>query len=100
MQGLQVAPAELEELLRDHPSIEDAAVVGIPHDVYGEVPRAFVVPKNGITLKAVDVKAFIADKVAKHKQLVGGVVTVGEIPKNPSGKILRRQLRLQYSHTT
>lgn len=86
-------PAELEELLRDHPNIKDAAVVGIPHEAFGEVPKAFVVPKDRAAFKEEDVKAYVARKVARHKQLVGGVVTVNEIPKNPSGKILRRQLR-------
>lgn len=89
-------PAELEEVLRNHPNIEDAAVVGIPHEAYGEVPRAFVVPKNGAILDERDVEAYVAAKVAKHKRLVGGVVSVKAIPKNPSGKILRRQLRASY----
>lgn len=93
MKGLQVPPAELEEVLRDHPSVQDAAVVGVPHEAYGEVPRAFVVLKKGALLDEEDVKAYVADRVARHKRLVGGVVTVPEIPKNPSGKILRRQLR-------
>lgn len=93
VKGFQVAPAELEAILREHPSVDDVGVVGVADSVLGEVPRAFVVVKPGQEVKGRHLEEFVASKVAKHKQLKGGVVFVGAIPKNPSGKILRRELR-------
>jgi acyl-coenzyme A synthetase/AMP-(fatty) acid ligase len=87
-----VAPAELEEILRSHPDIEDAAVVGVPDDRAGEVPTAYVVPRRP-DISEEDVKGFVAAKVSEHKQLKGGVHFLTSIPKSLSGKILRRQLR-------
>lgn len=88
--GLQVAPAELEAVLLSHPKILDAAVIGVEQNG-SEVPRAFVVVGKKISEK--EVKDFVKSKVASYKQLRGGVVFIDAIPKNPSGKILRRQLR-------
>ncbi|CAJ0607097.1 unnamed protein product [Cylicocyclus nassatus] len=92
VKGLQVAPAELEDLLLAHPLIRDAAVIGIPDKRSGELPRAFVVRASD-SLTEEDVKAWIKDKVSSHKQLAGGVEFLREIPKSPAGKILRRVLR-------
>jgi 4-coumarate--CoA ligase len=88
--GLQVAPAELEGVLLSHPSILDAAVIGVEQDGT-EVPRAFVVIGKKISEK--EIKAFVKSRVAGYKQLRGGVVFVDAIPKNASGKILRKELR-------
>jgi len=87
-----VAPAELEEILRSHPDIDDAAVVGVPDERAGEVPMAFVVPRRP-DISEEDVKNFVDAKVSEHKHLKGGVQFLTAIPKNPSGKILRRQLK-------
>ncbi|RZC41555.1 4-coumarate--CoA ligase 1-like, partial [Asbolus verrucosus] len=93
VKGFQVAPAELEEILRNYPGVEDAAVIGVPHPVHGEVPKAFVVTKAGESIKPRHLEEFVAAKVAKHKHLTGGVVLMETIPKSASGKILRRELR-------
>ncbi|KAF2878839.1 hypothetical protein ILUMI_27328 [Ignelater luminosus] len=93
VKGFQVAPAELEELIRDHPDVEDAAVVGVPHPDFGEVPKAFVVPRKNVNFSGVRIQEYVASKAAKYKHLIGGVVTIGSIPKTASGKILRRQLK-------
>jgi len=90
--GMQVAPAELEGLLLTHPAIADAAVIPVPDEEAGEVPKAFVVLKAGQTLSAEDVMTFIGGKVAPHKK-IRRVAFVNEIPKSASGKILRRILR-------
>jgi acyl-CoA synthetase (AMP-forming)/AMP-acid ligase II len=87
--GYQIAPAELEALLLTHPAIADAAVIGIPDEEAGEVPKAFVVPGAPLTPEAVT--AFVAEHVAPYKK-VRAVELVDEIPKSPSGKILRRVL--------
>ncbi|KAF5301687.1 hypothetical protein FQR65_LT08774 [Abscondita terminalis] len=97
VKGFQVAPAELEDLLRGHPDVLDAAVIGIPHSQYGEVPRAYLVPKPDHNIKPDTIKDFIADKVANYKQLLGGISVIDAIPKNMSGKILRKDLKSLYN---
>lgn len=96
VKGFQVAPAELEVILRDHPDVADAAVVGQSHPISGEVPRAFIVPKQNAKATENDLKNFVAKKVAVYKHLDGGVTFIDSIPKNASGKILRRVLKEQY----
>jgi acyl-CoA synthetase (AMP-forming)/AMP-acid ligase II len=85
--GYQIAPAELEALLLSHDEIADAAVIPIQDDEAGEVPKAFVVG----SVTADEVKAFVAERVAPYKKL-RAVEVIDEIPKSPSGKILRRIL--------
>lgn len=97
VKGFQVPPAELEGVLRSHPDVQDAAVIGVPHELYGEVPRAYVVAKKGRDLSAEGLQEFVTGKVAQYKQLKGGVEFVSEIPKNAAGKILRRQIKLAYA---
>ena len=92
VKGFQVPPAELEGLLLTHPDIADAAVIGVPDEESGELPKAFVTPKPGVELGEDDVKDFVAGKVATYKKL-GFVEFIDEIPKSASGKILRRELR-------
>ncbi len=88
--GYQIAPAELESLLMEHPGVRDAAVIPKADDEAGEVPKAFIVPREpGLDLNAV--LAFVAEKVAPYKK-IRHIEIVDAIPKNPSGKILRRQL--------
>ena len=90
--GYQVPPAEIEGLLLTHSKIKDAAVIGIPDDFAGELPLAFVV-KADESLTEDEVIEFVAKTASPAKRLHGGVRFVDEIPKNPSGKILRRELR-------
>ncbi|KAK7057170.1 hypothetical protein R3P38DRAFT_2839692, partial [Favolaschia claudopus] len=91
--GLQVAPAELEAVLISHPKIMDAGVIGVyDHQLATEVPRAYVVADQS-AINASAIKDFVKSRLASHKQLRGGVQFVAAIPKSPSGKILRRELR-------
>ncbi len=92
--GFQVPPAELEALLVTHPSVADAAVIGIPDPEAGELPKAFIALKKDVSLTAEEIQQFIADQVAHYKQ-IRLVEFVSEIPKSASGKILRRLLRDQ-----
>lgn len=75
-----------------------ATLLGIPHDRYGEVPRAYIVPKSK-TPDESSVKKFVESKTAEHKHLLGGVEFIEVIPKAPSGKILRRVLKNKYLAT-
>lgn len=93
VRSFQVAPAELEGVLTSHPDITDAAVVGVPDDRSGELPRAYIVPRQGASLSASEIKSFTRGQLASYKSLEGGIVFVSEIPKLPSGKILKRVLR-------
>jgi acyl-CoA synthetase (AMP-forming)/AMP-acid ligase II len=91
--GLQVAPAELEALLHTHPGVSDAAVIRRPHARTGEVPVAVVVPSGDLEPRAL--ATWVAERVAPHKRL-GDVVLAGAIPRTPSGKILRRELAARF----
>jgi acyl-CoA synthetase (AMP-forming)/AMP-acid ligase II len=87
--GLQIAPAELEATLLAHPSVADAAVIPVPDESAGEVPKGFVVLKGDATPD--QIMAFVAERVAPYKKL-RALQVVDQIPKSPSGKILRRVL--------
>jgi len=90
--GYQVAPAELEALLLTHPEIADAAVVAALDEEAGEVPKAFVVLKDGSELDAEAVMQFVASQVAPHKK-VRAVSFIDAVPKSSAGKILRKDLK-------
>src|SRR5207244_7524697 len=87
--GYQIAPAELEALLLTNPAISDAAVIPVPDEEAGEIPKAFVVTDGSITPEGVS--QFVAAHVSPYKKL-RAVEIIDEIPKAPSGKILRRVL--------
>ncbi|MFP5332931.1 MAG: 4-coumarate--CoA ligase family protein [Acidimicrobiia bacterium] len=90
--GFQVPPAELEGILLTHPDISDAAVIGVPDEEAGEIPKAFVVVRSGAAMSAQDVMDHVAGHVASYKQ-IRLVEFIDAIPKSASGKILRRELR-------
>lgn len=89
--GFQVPPAELEALLISHPNVDDVAVIGVPDLEAGELPKAFIVRRGDVT--SGEIMEFVAKRVIPQKKLRGGVEFIDEIPKSPSGKILRRLLR-------
>ena len=81
--GMQIAPAELEALLLEHPAIADAAVVPMPDDAAGQVPKAFVVARGNVTPD--EVMAYVAQRVAPFKRL-RAVELIDQIPKSPVGQ--------------
>ena len=89
-----MAPSELEDLIRRHPGVNDVAVVGVPDERAGELPRAYVVRKNRNVLDQ-DVIDYVSEHVAPHKRLAAGVMFVETLPKNQTGKLLRRELKAQ-----
>jgi acyl-CoA synthetase (AMP-forming)/AMP-acid ligase II len=93
--GYQVPPAELEAVLLTHPSIADAAVIGVRDAESGEeVPKAFVVKQSGAELTEDEVMEFVASEVAPYKK-VRQVAFIDAIPKSSAGKILRKDLRTE-----
>ena len=97
VKGIGVAPAELEDLLLGHPKVEDVAVLGVPDDYSGELPKAYIVLKPN-TSKSESVGKeliqYVKDRKTRYKW-IKVVELVDEIPKSASGKILRRVLRDQ-----
>lgn len=95
VKGIGVAPAELEDLLLGHPQVEDTAVLGLADDYSGERPKAYVVPKPGVSVDealARNLIQYVKDRKVRHKWITE-VEFLEEIPKSASGKILRRVLR-------
>jgi acyl-CoA synthetase (AMP-forming)/AMP-acid ligase II len=96
--GENVYPAEVENMLLGHPALADAAVIGLPSPKWGEVALAVVVPKKGATLTDAELLDWCKGRLAAFK-LPKATVVVTEIPRNPSGKILKRVLREQFKDT-
>jgi len=94
VKGMQVSPSEVEDLIRRHPGVNDVAVVGVPDDRAGELPRAYVVRKTRGTLEN-DIIDWVRERAAPHKHLAAGCMFVETLPKNQTGKILRRELKAQ-----
>jgi acyl-CoA synthetase (AMP-forming)/AMP-acid ligase II len=91
--GFSVAPAQLEALLLEHPAVADVAVIAKPNEEAGEVPKAFVVLRAGYEeLDAEELRAWANGKLATYKN-VHDIEYIDAIPRNPSGKILRRVLK-------
>jgi long-chain acyl-CoA synthetase len=91
--GYNVYPREVEEVLYEHPAIQEAAVVGIPDDALGEEVGAVVVLKEGGSLDAQEVKAYVKEQVAAYKY-PRKVWFADELPKGPTGKILKREIEV------
>ena len=90
--GFGIAPAELESLLMEHPAVLDSAVIGIPDDEAGELPKGFVVIRKGFDVTPEEIVAFANGKLAGYKK-IHSVEFIEAIPKVASGKILRRELK-------
>ena len=90
--GLKIWPREVEEVLYRHPAVGECAVVGSPDPLKGEVVKAFIAVRRGAQLDAEEVEAFCRQSMAAYK--VPRIVQfVEELPKSPTGKILKRVLR-------
>jgi fatty-acyl-CoA synthase len=93
--GENVYPAEVENAIFGHPAIAEVAVIGVPSERWGEEVKAVVVAKPGCEIDAGDVIAWARERIAAFKA-PKSVDVIPEMPRNPSGKILRRQLRAPY----
>jgi fatty-acyl-CoA synthase len=93
--GENIYPAEVESALCDHPDVAEAAVIGIPDEQWGEAVKAIVVMKPGKTATATDIISFVRGRIAGYKT-PKTIDFIDALPRNPSGKILRRNLRDPY----
>ena len=92
--GYQVWPREIEEVIASHPAVAEVAVAGLPHEVKGEVAKAWIILRPGATVTGAELKAFSRDRLAPYKVPTEYEI-VTELPKSQLGKVLRRMLRQQ-----
>jgi fatty-acyl-CoA synthase len=95
--GENVYPAEVEDLLLAHPDVIECAVIGVPDDKWGEVPRAVVVLREGATSDADELLASLAGHLARYK-IPKSVVIADELPRTASGKLLKSRVRSRYAN--
>jgi acyl-CoA synthetase (AMP-forming)/AMP-acid ligase II len=93
--GENVYPAEVERVLLQHPGVAEVAVIGMPHEKWGETVKAVVVPGEGAQIDEAALIAFSRDRLAHYKCPTSVTVTPA-LPRNPTGKILKRQLRASF----
>jgi fatty-acyl-CoA synthase len=93
--GENIYPAEVESAICDHPDVAEVAVVGVPDDVWGEAVKAVVVLKPGKSVSATDLISFTRERIASFKS-PKSIDFIAALPRNASGKILRRHLRDPY----
>jgi long-chain acyl-CoA synthetase len=91
--GYNVYPREIEEVLYEHPAVREAAVIGVPHDTLGEEVGAAVALKTGADATPDELRAYVKERVAAYKY-PRHVWIVGELPKGPTGKILKREIEV------
>lgn len=94
--GLNVYPADIEAVLLEHPLVADAAVVGVPHERWGEAPVAYVIAKAGVEADPAILKEWLNASVAKHQRLVDVLLHASDFPRNALGKVLKGELRAAY----
>jgi long-chain acyl-CoA synthetase len=89
--GENIYPREIEEVLAQHPKVKEVAVIGVKDEVRGEVPKAFVIPREGMTVDDKELRHFCRDNLAGYK-VPRHIDVVPDLPRTPTGKILKRML--------
>jgi long-chain acyl-CoA synthetase len=95
--GENIYPAEIENILNGHPAVREVAVIGVPHDTWGETPRAVVVLRQEQTASPKELIEFTRARLA-HYKCPTSVVFTQALPRNASGKLLKRELRLMQTN--
>lgn len=93
--GENISPEEIENVIRDHPKVEDVAVIGVPDETWGEEPRAVVILKKGETATEEEIMEHCRANLASFKR-PRTVVFVDDLPRNPMGKLLKKDIREKY----
>lgn len=93
--GQNIYPQDIEAVLVRHPAVFDAAVIGLASQRWGETPVALVVPRPGASLEPAALRAWVNEQVGRQQRLAD-VIVVDELPRNPNGKILKRELRERF----
>lgn len=93
--GQNIFPADIEAVMAEHPEVEDVGVIGVPHEKWGETPLALVVLKPGATVTEAELLAWTNERVGRQQRL-SGVEFTDSLPRNPNGKLLKRELRAPY----
>jgi long-chain acyl-CoA synthetase len=93
--GENIYPAEVENAMNAHPAVKEVGVIGVPHPRWGESPMAIVVLREGQAADPAELIAFTRDRLA-HYKCPTSVVIANELPRNASGKLLKRELRKRY----
>jgi long-chain acyl-CoA synthetase len=91
-----IYPADIEAVMRAHPAVADVAVIGVPSERWGEMPLGIVVTNGAGTPDATELAAWTNERVGRQ-QRVAGVIFVADLPRNPNGKVLKRELRQQFA---
>jgi acyl-CoA synthetase (AMP-forming)/AMP-acid ligase II len=94
--GVKVYPRDVEEVIAQHPAVQEVAVFGVPHDRWGETPVAAVILRTGVTVTASELRDWINERVGARYQRVSEVVLMKEFPRSAAGKTLKRELREPY----
>jgi acyl-CoA synthetase (AMP-forming)/AMP-acid ligase II len=92
--GQNIYPADIEIVMLGHPDVAEIAVVAVPSEKWGETPLAVVVPRDGTSPDPAELMAWTNERVGRQ-QRIGGVVLRDSLPRNPNGKILKRELRAE-----
>jgi acyl-CoA synthetase (AMP-forming)/AMP-acid ligase II len=93
--GFNVFPTDLEAVVAGHPDVADVAVIGIPHERWGETPLALVIPRTGAPADPAVVLAWANERLGRHQRL-GGLEFRDALPRNALGKVLKKDLRAPY----
>ena len=91
-----VYPADIEHVMRGHPDVSDVAVIGVPSAKWGETPYAVVVPRAGAALDPRGLTEWTNARVGKQQRIAGAALRAS-LPRNPNGKVLKRELRVEYA---
>ncbi len=93
--GQNIYPADIEQVMHTHPHVAEVAVIAVPSEQWGETPLAVVVPQPGVAADSAALVAWTNERVGRQ-QRISGVVLRDSLPRNPNGKILKRELRAEY----